>query len=77
MTRVGEWVMGIVGAVATFLGLFILFAGEDQYLGVGGSTWRVGDIAAAWGHGLLIGGIVLLALAVALVVHGLRRSRVH
>jgi hypothetical protein len=77
MTRVGEWVLGIVGAVATFLGLFILYAGEDHYLGLFGWSWRVGDIAAAWGYGLLIGGIALLAIALALVVHGVRRPRVH
>lgn len=75
MLRVAEWILGGVGALAVFLGLFVLLAGEDQYLGVGGSTWRVGDIAAAWGYGLLLGGVVLLAVVVALAVRDLRHSR--
>jgi hypothetical protein len=47
MARVSEWVLGIVGAFASFLGLFVLHAGDDQYLGVFGS-WpgRIGDINA-------------------------------
>jgi hypothetical protein len=56
-----EWVMGIVGAVSLFLGLFIAFAGEGQYLGLGGDwSWRVGDITSGWMYGFLIGGAVLL-----------------
>jgi hypothetical protein len=78
MTRVTEWVMGIVGGIAAFLGLFILFGGEDQYLGLGGDTltWRVGDISEAWGYGLLIGGGVLLVAAIALVTWDVRHPRV-
>ena len=67
MTRVTEWVLGIVGGIAGFIGLFILFAGENQYIGLAGDyTWRVGDIEPVWGYGFLIGGIVMLAGAVAL-----------
>jgi len=47
MGRVTESVPGIFGAFAVFLGLFILFGGEDRYLGFGGFTWRAGDIASA------------------------------
>lgn len=43
MIRATEWILGGVGALAVFLGLFVLLAGEDQYLGFGGSAWRVGD----------------------------------
>lgn len=72
--RTAEWIMGIVGAVATFLGLFIFFGGEDQYLGFGGDwSWRVGDIDAIWGYGFLIGGVLLLAGVVAMLVR--ERSR--
>lgn len=77
MTRVTEWVLGIVGVIAAFLGLFILFGGENQYLGLGGDlTWRVGEISSAWGYGLLIGGGVLLLLTFALAVWERRNPRV-
>ena len=78
MTRVTEWVMGIVGGIATFLGLFILFGGENEYLGLGGDslTWRVGDIESGWGYGLAIGGVVLLLATLALVVWDVRNPRV-
>jgi len=79
MTRVTEWVMGIVGGIAAFLGLFIMFGPENEYLGLGGDnlTWRVGDIDAAWGYGLLIGGVVLLVATVALVAWDMRHPRAH
>ncbi len=75
MIRATEWILGGVGALAVFLGLFVLLAGEDQYLGFGGSAWRVGDISAAWSYGLLIGGVALLAVAVALEARDLRHAR--
>ncbi len=38
---------GIVGGIAAFLGLFILFGPEDEYVGLGGDfSWRVGDISS-------------------------------
>ncbi len=78
MTRVTEWVLGIVGAIAAFLGLFILFGGGNQSLGLGGElTWQVGEISAGWGYGLAIGGGLLLLLTVALVVWERRHPRVH
>lgn len=69
MPRITEWVLGILGAIAGFMGLMVLFAGADQYIGLGGDlAWRVGDIAPAWGYGLLVGGIVLLAGAAVLLL---------
>jgi len=66
--------LGIVGASAAFIGSVILFAGEDQYVGCAGAyTWRVGDVAAAWAYGLLVGGVVLLVVALALAVRDLRQ----
>ena len=42
-----EGVLGVVGAIALFLGLFITFAGESQSLGISGDwSWEVGDIDA-------------------------------
>jgi len=76
MVRVGEWVLGAVGAFAVFLGLFIMFAGDEQYLGYVGFSWRVGDITAAWAWGLLVGGIALVVLALVLVV-AQRRPHTH
>ena len=70
------WTGGIVGAIAVFLGLFILFAGENQYVGLGGDwSWRVGDISSAWAYGLLAGGVVLLLIVLASTVGMARRRR--
>ena len=77
MTRVTEWVFGIVGGIAAFLGLFILFGGEDQSLGLGGDlTWQVGEISSAWGYGLMAGGVLLLLATLALVVRDVRNPRI-
>jgi 2TM domain len=67
--RVTEWVLGVVGAISAFVGLFVLFGPDDQYVGLGGdASWRVGEVAPAWGAGLLIGGLAALAVALGLVV---------
>ena len=74
MSRVAEWVLGIAGAIAAFIGLFIMFAGEDSSLGIRGDlTWRVGDVSPAWGYGLLIAGVVVLALVSVLAIRDRRR----
>lgn len=66
-----EWFLGIVGGISTFLGLFILLADADQYVGIGGDlSWRVGDISSAWAYGLLVGGVLFLAIALAMVYYG-------
>ena len=73
--RTAEWIMGIFGVVATFVGLFIFFAGEDQSLGFWGDwSWRVGDIDAAWGYGFLIAGVALLVGVIVMLVQGRRRT---
>ncbi len=73
--KAGEWLMGVIGAVATFLGFFILFGSENEYVGLGGDwSWRVGDISTAWTYFLLIGGIVLLAGWLFLVIAGRSRT---
>ena len=62
--RVGEWLLALLGAVAAFLGLFVLLAPEDQSIGLGGDlSWTVGELGPAWGYGLLAGGIVGLVAA--------------
>jgi hypothetical protein len=77
MTRVTEWVFGIIGGIAAFLGLFILVGGGEQSLGLGGDlTWEVAEISSAWGYGLLAGGGVLLLITLALVVQGRRSPQV-
>jgi hypothetical protein len=75
--RVSETVLGILGAITTFLGGFILFAGDDQYIGLGGeASWRVEDVASAWGFGLAALGIAALVGAVALYQRDRRRGPV-
>lgn len=76
LARIGGWLLGIPGAVATFLGAFILLADEEQSVGLGGEwTWKVGEIGAGWSYGLLAGGIVALVAAVALWVAGRNAAR--
>lgn len=70
------WVLGIVGGIAAFMGGFILLAGDDQYVGLGGSlSWRVGDLGPAWGVALLAGGIVVLLIGLGLVISAMRSPR--
>jgi hypothetical protein len=74
MTRVTEWVLGVVGIVAAILGAVILFGGDGQSIGLGGDlTWQVEDVAAGWGYVLLIGGCALVLAAGALIL----RDRSH
>jgi hypothetical protein len=71
-----EWLFGIVGGIAVFLGIFILAAGEDQYVGIGGDlSWRVGDISSAWAYGLLIGGGALFLIALGMFIAASRSER--
>ena len=63
-SHVGEWILGLVGLATAGLGVFLLVGGEDQYVGLGGDlSWRVGDIAPAWGYSLVAVGIVLAVAA--------------
>ncbi|MGD2061785.1 MAG: 2TM domain-containing protein [Acidimicrobiia bacterium] len=69
-----EWLFGIVGGIAAFLGLFIMFGPETEYVGLGGDlSWRVGDITDAWMYSLLVGGFVLLGIAVYMAIVGRHR----
>lgn len=71
-----EWLFGIGGAIAGFLGLFILVAGEDQSIGIGGDlSWRVGEIDPALGYGLLIGGVILLVISIGMALSAARAGR--
>lgn len=61
--------LGILGGIGAFVGMFVLFGDEDQYVGFGGDlSWRVGDIEPIVGYGLLIGGVALVVVAVALLL---------
>lgn len=73
--RVTEWALGIVGAIAAFVGGFILLGGDNQSIGLGGEvSWRVSEIDPSWGYGLLAGGAALLLIMLGLVVHDHRRA---
>ncbi|MGB8360819.1 MAG: 2TM domain-containing protein [Acidimicrobiia bacterium] len=73
--RFSEWLLGIFGGVGLSLGLLIFFAGDDQYVGIGGDlSWRVGDISATWAWGLLVGGGVLIISAGMMFMGGANRA---
>lgn len=66
--RISETLLAILGAVALLLGGLVLFAGDETYVGLGGdASWRVGDIALAWGITLLAVGVVIVLADAALV----------
>lgn len=66
-----EILLGVLGVVCLAVGLVILVADDDQYVGPGGDlSWRVGDIPAMAAWGLLIGGAVLLVVMVGMVWAG-------
>lgn len=72
--KAAEWVLGVVGGVAVFFGMFTAFGPENEYIGLGGDlSWRVGDISNAWIFGMFIGGIVLLAGLFLMIVAGRER----
>lgn len=69
------WLLGILGGIAAFLGMFILFAGDEHYVGLGGDlSWSVGEISDAWMYGLLFGGGLALLIAFGLIVTGRNRA---
>lgn len=71
--RVTRWVLIVVGGIAVFLGLFIMFGSDDQSVGLGGeASWKVSEIAPAWGYSLLAVGLVLLVGGVVLTVRNRR-----
>jgi hypothetical protein len=69
------WVLGILGGISAFLGLFVMFGPEDEFVGIGGDlSWSVGEISTAWMYSLLIAGLVMLAAGLAMIVSGGRRA---
>lgn len=73
--RFVKQLLAIFGAIAVFLGLFIMFAGDNQSLGIFDATWQVGDIADEWAYGLLIGGGLVLVGVFAWILQGMSRRR--
>lgn len=79
VTGAGAWrrslevILGVLGGIALFLGVFVHFAGEDQSIGFFG-VWsvRAVDVSDTWKFALLAGGSLLLGLSFGLVA--LRRS---
>lgn len=62
--KAAEWLLGVFGAVALFLGLFTAFGPADEYIGIGGDwSWRVGDVSDGWIYGMVaLGAMLLLGL---------------
>jgi hypothetical protein len=71
--RVTRWVLIVIGGIAAFLGLFIMFGSENQSVGVGAeASWKVSEIPPAWGYSLLAVGLVLLVGGLVLTVRNRR-----
>lgn len=69
-----EWSFGIIGGIGLFLGLVALLASDQTSIGLGGDwSWEVGEISTGVKYGLLIGGLVLLGLAIMMTLLGRRR----
>ena len=63
-THATEWAVGLIGLGTAALGFFILLAGDEHSIGLGGVySWRVGDIHQAWGYSLIGVGFVLAVAA--------------
>ena len=66
-----EILLGILGVICLTVGVVIMVADDDQFVGPGGDlSWRVGDIPAMAAWGLLIGGVVLLVVMGAMIWAG-------
>lgn len=66
-----EILLGVLGVICLVVGVIILVADDDQFVGPGGDlAWRVGDIPAMAAWGLLIGGVVLLVVMGAMIWAG-------
>ena len=64
--------------VCATVGVVILVATDDQYVGFGGDlSWRVGEIPTMAAWGLLIGGAVLLVVMIAMIRTGRRTTPEH
>ena len=67
--RVTEWVLAILGVIGSAVGLLILVGPDDQYVGLGGeASWAIGEIAPAWGYGMLFGGVLMVIIAAVLAL---------
>lgn len=76
--RASEWLLAILGGIAAFVGLFILFGSEDQSIGLGGDlSWTASEFASGWGYGLLAGGIVAVVGAGLLLRYDRHTGYVH
>lgn len=69
------WLLGILGGISVFVGLFALFGDDSSSIGIGGDlSWQVSEITEAWMYGLLIGGGLALLLALAVVLFAPRHE---
>lgn len=71
-----EWIIGLIGAAAALIGLWMYYGPDDGTLTLFNSSWTVTDITEGWAFGLLMGGGTFLAFAFGLYGYKLyRRDR--
>ena len=69
------WLLGILGGISVFLGLFVMFGNETSSIGIGGDlSWQVSEVSDTWMYGLLIAGGVALLLALSIAVFAPRNE---
>ena len=66
VTHIGhttEWIIGLIGAVAALIGVWMYYGPDDGTLTLFNSSWTVTNITEGWAFGLLMGGGAFLAFA--------------
>jgi len=69
-----EWFLGLVGAFAGMLGLWMRYGPDEGVLNLFGWSWNISDISSAWPFSFLVGGFVAMTGAFGLLGSRLTKS---
>lgn len=62
-----EWFVGVIGALATTIGLWMFHGPADGVLQIWGWKWNVADLSEGWALSAIIAGAVVMAAVLARV----------